>query len=104
MRAVILPEFVDDAQLRHLLRVIALPSVSLGVIPTSTPRRRMWAHEAFTIFDDTRVQVELLSASVTVVAPNEVVLYTRAFEGLAKLAVYGTQARALIKDAISALE
>lgn len=91
------------AQLGYLLSVVALPSISLGVIPFSASERRIWTLEAFTIFDDARVHVELLSAQVTVTAPSEITLYVRAFERLAGLAVYGTQARALITAAIDAL-
>jgi transcriptional regulator with XRE-family HTH domain len=91
------------AQLGHLLSVVALPSVSFGVIPFSACGRQVWTLEAFTIFDDARVHVELLSAQVTVTAPSEITLYVRAFEKLAGLAVYGAEARALITAAIDAL-
>src|ERR1035441_10007761 len=47
------------AQLGHLLGAVALPSISLGVIPFSASERRMWTLEAFTIFDDARVHVEM---------------------------------------------
>jgi hypothetical protein len=90
-------------QLGHLLNAITLPSVSLGVIPFSAAGRPMWTLETFTVFDDSRVRVELLSAQVTVTAPSEITLYVRAFEKLAGIAVYGTQARALILNAIEAL-
>jgi transcriptional regulator with XRE-family HTH domain len=91
------------AQLGHLLSAVSLPSISLGVIPFSASERRMWTLEAFTIFDDARIHVELLSAQVTVTAPSEITLYVRAFEKLAELAAYGTQAGALITAAIDAL-
>jgi transcriptional regulator with XRE-family HTH domain len=91
------------AQLGHLLSALALPSVALGVIPFSASGRPMWTLEAFTVFDDARVHVELLSAQVTVTAPSEITLYARAFDKLAELAVYGTQARSLITAAIDAL-
>jgi hypothetical protein len=45
----------------------------------------------------------LLSAQVTVTSPSEITLYVRAFEKLAELAVYGTQAQALITAAVDAL-
>jgi hypothetical protein len=94
---------VMSAQLGHMLSVMALPSVSLGVIPFSASERHMWTLEAFTVFDDARVHVELLSAQVTVTVPSEVILYLRAFDKLAELAVYGPEARALITAAISTL-
>jgi DNA invertase Pin-like site-specific DNA recombinase len=49
------------------------------------------------------VHVELLSAHVIVTAPSEITLYVRAFERLARLAVYGDAAWALMGDAIAAL-
>lgn len=90
-------------QLGHILGVMALPSVSLGVIPFLADARPMWTLEGFTVFDDARVHVELLSAQVTVTAPGEVTVYLHAFEKLAELAVYGAEARALITAAIDAL-
>lgn len=94
---------IMSAQLGHLLSVTALPNVKLGVIPFTAKARPMWTVEAFTVFDNARVHVELLSAQVTVTVPGEVVLYLRAFERLADLAVYGAEARALITGAINGL-
>jgi hypothetical protein len=94
---------VMAAQLTDLLKATALPSVSLGVIPFTASPRPVWPLESFTIFDDERVHVELLSAQVTVTAPSEITLYVRAFERLAELAVHGPEARVLITAAIEAL-
>jgi transcriptional regulator with XRE-family HTH domain len=94
---------VLGAQLRYLLEAMGLPAVSLGVIPFSAPGRPVWPLESFTIYDDERVLVELLSAQVTVTAPSEITLYVRAFEKLAALAVHGDEARVLISAAIDAL-
>jgi hypothetical protein len=77
--------------------------VALGVIPFTATERPAWPLEQFTVFDDERVHVELLSAHVTVTAPSEITLYVRAFERLARLAVYGDAAWALMGDAIAAL-
>jgi hypothetical protein len=55
------------------------------------------------VFDDNRVHVELLSAQVTVTVPSEIILYVRAYERLARLAVYGNAAQALIADAVAVL-
>jgi hypothetical protein len=82
---------------------MSLPTVSLGVIPFTAPRP-MWPLEACYIFDERLVQVELLTADVTVRAPTEVATYLKAFTRLHRLAVYGQQARALITSAIDALE
>src|SRR5258708_1986277 len=94
---------VMAGQLGRLLEATCLAGVSLGVIPSAAPERPAWPVEQFTIFDDERVSVELLSAQVTVTAPSEVTLYARAVERLAALAVYGEDARGLITAALDAL-
>lgn len=91
------------AQLGYLLTAGALPAVSLGVIPTSTPARAVWPQEVFHIYDDTLVSVELLSARVRMTEPSEVALYLAAFEQLRGMAVYGATARSLIVKAIDRL-
>jgi len=73
------------------------------VIPFAASRG-MWTLEAFNVFDDRRVHVELLTAAVTVTAPGEVTQYVKAFTELADLAVHGAAARALITSAVAALE
>jgi transcriptional regulator with XRE-family HTH domain len=93
---------VMAGQLASLLDAGALPGVTLGVIPFTAPRP-VWPLEAFTIFDDERVLVELLSAQVTVTAPSEITLYALAFERLSGLAVHGPEAAGLITAAIDAL-
>jgi hypothetical protein len=91
------------AQLGYLLSCTAMPNVRIGVIPFSAESRSMWTLESFNVFDDARVHVETLTAVVTVTVPGEVVIYLRAFDRLASLAVYGAEARALITAAIGAL-
>jgi transcriptional regulator with XRE-family HTH domain len=91
------------AQLGYLLTAGALPSVSLGIIPAATSERRMWPQEIFHIYDDTLVSVELLSAQVNITQPSEIALYLKAFEQLRSMAVYGSEARALVVRAIDAL-
>jgi transcriptional regulator with XRE-family HTH domain len=89
-------------QLGHLLAVMPLPRVSLGVIPFAT-ERSMWPVESFRIFDDQRVQIELVSAAVNVTVPGEIGAYERTFADLQALAVYGASARALITEAMATL-
>lgn len=91
------------AQLGFLLTAGALPAVSLGVIPMNTQGRPLWAAETFSMFDQSLVAVELLSAQVNITQPSEIGLYLRAFEELRGMAVYGAEARALIVRAIDAL-
>ncbi|WKK25905.1 helix-turn-helix transcriptional regulator [Streptomyces olivoreticuli] len=89
-------------QLRHLLSLMPLASVSLGVIP-STARRTVWPLEAFYLFDDRRVAVENLTAKINVVQPRDIADYAKAFIELSGMAVYGARARTLITAAIEAL-
>ncbi|WP_078599672.1 helix-turn-helix domain-containing protein [Streptomyces violens] len=93
---------VMAAQLGHLLSVMALPSVSLGIIPFTAPRVS-WPLETFTIFDRRRVHIETLSASIKETQPSDVGLYLKAFGNLAELAQYGAEARSLVTAAIDAL-
>ncbi|MER6391264.1 helix-turn-helix transcriptional regulator [Streptomyces sp. NPDC001523] len=91
------------AQLGHLMTVSLWQQVSFGVIPMGA-ERIMWPNEGFWVFDEDRVLIELASAEVTLTQPSEVSTYTRIFAELARMAVYGKAARALITDAINALE
>ncbi|MFD3665781.1 helix-turn-helix domain-containing protein [Streptomyces sp. NPDC058659] len=90
-------------QLRHLLTVMPLASLSLGIIPF-TAQRTVWPLEAFYVHDDTSAVVETLTAEIKVTQPRELADYLKAFAGLAEMAVYGEAARALIAAAMDALE
>lgn len=103
LRQVVGDAEVMSGQLAYLLEAMALPAVSVGVIPFSAADRPVWPLEAFTVFDDERVNVELLSAQVTVTTPSEIVLYARAFDRLSGVAVHGDGARARIAAAIDVL-
>ncbi|MEU8965889.1 helix-turn-helix transcriptional regulator [Streptomyces sp. NPDC048491] len=94
---------VMRGQLRHLLAVMPLASVSLGIIPF-TAQRTVWPLEAFYLHDDTVAVVETLTAEIKVTQPRELADYAKAFAGLASMAVYGDAARDLIAAAIDALE
>ncbi|WP_327712444.1 helix-turn-helix transcriptional regulator [Streptomyces sp. NBC_00464] len=89
------------AQLGHLLTTAALPAVSLGVIPASTPA--IWPLETFTVYDDTTVYVELLTAALTITAPSEIAQYLAAYGEMADAAVFGQDAYRIIAGALSAL-
>ncbi|MFI1830952.1 helix-turn-helix domain-containing protein [Streptomyces sp. NPDC020412] len=95
-------EGVMAGQLGYLLAVMALPNVSLGVVPFIA-NRRVWPLEAFYLFDRSQVSVELLTAAVNVTAPSEIATYAKAFSELAGMAVYGAAARSLISGAINSL-
>jgi hypothetical protein len=94
---------VMAGQLGHLITVASLPSVSLGIIPMGLDRDAVWPVEDFWIFDDRRVNVELVSGWLTLTQPREIAMYGKTFGELAEIAVRGAQARTLITAAINAL-
>ncbi|WP_181788668.1 helix-turn-helix domain-containing protein [Streptomyces phytophilus] len=103
LRTVIGDAEVMAGQLGHLIAVGTLPAVSLGVIPLGAARGIGWPVESFTMYDDVQVNVELVSAHLTVTQPREIEEYAQSFANLAQIAVYGPRARALITSAIDAL-
>jgi len=95
-------EAVMTEQLGRLLELMTLPAVSLGVIP-ATGQRSSFTQGSFWIFDDSRVQIETVSAGLDISQPGEVALYMHAFEWLSRSASYGKDARALIRRALAEL-
>lgn len=91
-------------QLGHLLTAMTLPSVQVGVIPFDADRSPLWPVETFFMFDDSQVDVELVSGWLRITQPSEVAMYASAFEKLAAMAVYDQAARTIIKAAINAAE
>jgi len=89
-------------QLNRLLEMMSMPAIGLGVIPANG-HRSSYTQGNFWIFDDSRVQVETVSAGLDITQPGEVALYTRAFERLGQSASYGRDARALIGHALADL-
>jgi transcriptional regulator with XRE-family HTH domain len=92
------PDIMLD-QLDRLLAAMALPRVSLGIIPPNIVRK-MWPGEGFWIFDDDQVKIETTSAGMKVTQPQEIALYVKAFKALQEEAVYGQAARELIHAVI----
>jgi len=86
---------VMAGQLDRLLALMSLPTISLGIIP-GTGDRYALAQGGFWIFDQTRVQVETVSAGLDISQPAEISLYTQVFDLLQRAAVYGQGARELI--------
>ena len=86
-------------QLDRLLAVMSLPRVSIGIIPSAGERHSL-TQGSFWLFDDSRVRVETVSASLTITQPRDIALYARVFERLQRSAVYGRAARQLISRAL----
>ncbi|WP_052441844.1 helix-turn-helix domain-containing protein [Streptacidiphilus anmyonensis] len=90
-------------QLEHLLELQRLPAVAFGVVPFSVERPNMWCPESFRIYDRELVQLETLTAVISVAAPADVALYERAFVELGATALYGPAATARIEAAMREL-
>lgn len=93
---------VMAGQLEHLLAVLKLPSLRLGIIPIDAPYR-VPLNNGFWILDEALVQFDTYSAELSLIRPDEIALYGRAFERLAALAVYGAEARGMIARALDKL-
>ncbi|MFF8481984.1 helix-turn-helix domain-containing protein [Streptomyces antibioticus] len=88
-------------QLSRLIQASGASNISIGIIPRTADRSAIWPVEDFWIFDDRQVNVELVSAYLTVKRPLEVRQYTDAFTRLKSLAVYGPEAFSLIGAALA---
>ena len=91
------------SQLGHLISFTALPNVRLGIIDFDTQYVTSPWH-GFWIYDNEKVLVETMSAALDLRQPEEIELYSGAFEQLAAVASYGRSARAIITRAIDDLE
>jgi len=96
------PPDVMLGQLDRLVSFSALPNVRLGIIGFETqyatsPRHGFW------LYDDKRVLVETYSAELDLRQPQEIELYSNAFQELAAVASYGRAARAIINRVIDDL-
>jgi transcriptional regulator with XRE-family HTH domain len=95
---------IQRGQLMHLLSVMTLPSVSLCIIPMSIDRRGHRPRESFDITDSDLATIELLSGFLSLTHPDEIGAYVAAWEHLLSIAMQGKAARALVKDALGALD
>ncbi|WP_194838555.1 helix-turn-helix transcriptional regulator [Nocardia sp. XZ_19_369] len=89
---------VMAGQLRHLLDALALPRLSLGIVPRDFPF--IYTTTSFAAFDHRLVMVETISAELTITSPSELSYYEKAWAALHRHAAYGEQARALIAGAL----
>ena len=87
-------------QLRHLLDLLKFPHLRLGIVPQGAPYR-VPLHNGFWILDDGLVQFDTYTAELSLIRPDEINLYARAFERLVALATYGAEVRAKINAAIA---
>lgn len=93
---------VMAGQLDRLLSVMSMGRIRMGIIPAEAPY--IVPSNQFIIFDDHLVHVEAVSAEIAVTQPREIDLYSRSFAALAKLALYGANARRVIMAEIQSLQ
>lgn len=86
-------------QLEHLLELLRLPRLRLGIIPIDAPYR-VPLNNGFWLLDESLVQFDTYTAELSLIRPDEIAMYSRAFERLAALAVYGAEARDIIEGVL----
>ncbi|SDU77088.1 helix-turn-helix domain-containing protein [Jiangella alkaliphila] len=102
LRTVVGDPEVMLGQLDRVLAIVSLHRVSVGIVPELSARV-IWPAEGFLIFDGSTVQVETVSAQLTITQPREVAFYLETFRRLQLSARYGEDARELIAHAVKAL-
>jgi len=90
-------------QLDRVLAVMSLPRVSFGIIPSSA-QRQTFAAAGFWIYDNALVGVETPTAKIEITQPREIRLYIKMFEQLKQAAVYGAEARAIVRRALAVVD
>jgi len=95
---------IQREQLTHLLTAMRLPSVLLAIIPMDADRHGFRPRESFDITDSSLVTIEMLSGFLSLTHPAEIRAYVTAWEQLLSIAVRGKAARALIHNALDALD
>ncbi|MEU2033018.1 helix-turn-helix domain-containing protein [Nocardia amamiensis] len=89
-------------QLDRLLTAMSLPRVVLGILPTEAAYRTPVMNN-FIMFDSRMVQVETISAELTITQPSEIAVYEKTFHRLKDQAIHGQDARAMIAAAMDEL-
>ncbi|MFI9509131.1 helix-turn-helix domain-containing protein [Nocardia sp. NPDC052566] len=85
-------------QLQHVLELMDLPRLVFGVVPRYAEYRVPATN--FLMYDRRLVQVETVTAELTITQPREIILYEKTFQVLSSQAEYGEAAWALIRTAL----
>lgn len=88
-------------QMDCLLTAMTLPRVVLAIVPSAHTYTAPTNN--FIMFDSHMVQVETISAGLTITRPTEIALYEKAFHRLKDQAIRGQDARAMITVAMADL-
>jgi transcriptional regulator with XRE-family HTH domain len=95
------PARVMVAQIDRLRELAGLPTVRLGVLPQDRPMPTFPQH-GFTIYDDERAHIELHTTHLKLTAPGDVKIYAMTHQEYERAAVYGKDADAVLRRAMSA--
>ena len=95
LRLRLCPDEAMLGQLERLVALTALRNVKLGIIGFEADCA-VWPRHGFWIYDDDLVTVETYSAELNLAQPQEIEVYRAAFDQLAAVASYGSEARAII--------
>ncbi|MEU2956245.1 DUF5753 domain-containing protein [Streptomyces xanthochromogenes] len=94
---------VMRGQLQRIHDSFDLPGLTLGIIPDRA-QLDIYPGNSFGIFDRNRVELENFGDSPTHTDIEQVGAYQRAFALLARGALYGDEARALVRAELNALQ
>lgn len=100
LRTRLCPPEVMAGQLDRLVTLSTVPTLRFGVISFEEAFPQAPLH-GFWIFDERVVMVENLTAELSLTQPGEIERYLRIFGGLAGVARYGPQARAIVTRALA---
>ncbi|MFI2200660.1 DUF5753 domain-containing protein [Streptomyces sp. NPDC020192] len=90
---------VMRGQMERLLRDIELPSLALGILPT-TAEVSVVPMPGFDLYDGGRAHYELVSSGVDITDQDELTLHEKAFDALSRAASHGDAASSLISKAL----
>ncbi|MBL1079559.1 helix-turn-helix transcriptional regulator [Nocardia sp. 2] len=89
---------IMTGQLEYLATQVRSSRVGVGIVPRTAHFKAPATN--FLMYDTSQVQVETVSAELTITQPREIALYEKAFHTLARQSVRGESAHALIQQAI----
>jgi transcriptional regulator with XRE-family HTH domain len=103
LRQRVCPDWVMAAQVDRLRELAHLPTVRLGILPWDRPMPQ-FPQNAFTIFDDERVHVELYTTHLKITDPKDVAVYSAIHGEFDRAAVYGREADDVLRRLMSLFE
>ncbi|UGT44826.1 DUF5753 domain-containing protein [Nocardia yamanashiensis] len=86
-------------QLTHLLEVMASPRIGLGIVPLDADYRVPAA--GFVVHDESEASAEAVGGEIVVKDAEGIALHLKTFDILAEQALYGDEARQLIRTALA---